>query len=303
MSKAIIHGAGGGILSEDLTATAANVMTGKTYVGYDTGDDIGTGTLALTGTSAAAQVLNGYTFYNTNPQSKLTGTMTNRGAVIQSLAINGTYTIPQGYHSGAGYVTQSITTKSAATYTPSTSAQTIASGQYLSGIQTIAAIPSNWYNVNTQQTVFSYGSYGTVASLGAYGATTGSNSTSVAWTSDSSIPATISSGGINFATTRPNLQRIFRAKIPSALKYLRFSMTIISSTSVRQGSVCVIRPTTLIPFAVPAFSFNSGVTTNTFTFDLSSYMTTLTDGWFLGIYFPYNTEIGIYSMELSPTAF
>ena len=39
-------------------------------------------------------------------------------------------------------VTGSITSKEAQTYTPSTSAQTIAAGQYLSGAQTIAAVPT-----------------------------------------------------------------------------------------------------------------------------------------------------------------
>src|SRR5690606_29792153 len=75
-------------------------------------------------------------FSNEN-DTDLVGTMTNRGAVSQSLPINGSYTIPEGYHNGSGKVTQSITTKAAATYTPSTSNQTIAAGQYLSGTQTI----------------------------------------------------------------------------------------------------------------------------------------------------------------------
>ena len=63
--------------------------------------------------------------------------MTNNGSVSKTLSINGSYTIPAGYHDGTGKVTQSITTKAAATYTPGTSNQTIASGQYLSGTQTI----------------------------------------------------------------------------------------------------------------------------------------------------------------------
>ena len=39
-------------------------------------------------------------------------------------------------------VTGSITSKEAQTYTPSSSEQTIAAGQYLSGAQTIAAVPT-----------------------------------------------------------------------------------------------------------------------------------------------------------------
>lgn len=87
-------------------------------------------------TATAAQILSGYTAYVAG--NKTTGTMTNRGAVSQALAINGSYTIPEGYHNGAGKVTQSITTKAAATITPKTTNQTIAAGTYLSGIQTIA---------------------------------------------------------------------------------------------------------------------------------------------------------------------
>ena len=83
----------------------------------------------------ASQVLTGYQGWVNG--SKISGTMANNGSVSKTLSINGSYTIPAGYHDGTGKVTQSITTKAAATYTPGTSNQTIASGQYLSGAQTI----------------------------------------------------------------------------------------------------------------------------------------------------------------------
>ena len=60
------------------------------------------------GTATAAQVLSGYTFTNASTVGA-TGTMSS---------------------------------KSAATYTPGDSAQTIAAGQYLSGVQTISAVPT-----------------------------------------------------------------------------------------------------------------------------------------------------------------
>lgn len=44
-----------------------------------------------------------------------TGTMVNNEAVSATLGINGTYTIPKGYHNGSGKVTQSVTTRG--TYT------------------------------------------------------------------------------------------------------------------------------------------------------------------------------------------
>lgn len=59
----------------------------------------------LTGNATEGQVLSGQTFYSTDPENKLTGTMTNRGAVSGSVAAGGTYTIPAGYHNGSGKVT------------------------------------------------------------------------------------------------------------------------------------------------------------------------------------------------------
>lgn len=91
---------------------------------------------AVSGNAVAGDVLSGKTFASASGVNQ-SGTMVNNGAVNQTLAINGTYTIPSGYHNGSGKVTQSITTKGAATYTPGTSNQTISSGQYLTGTQTI----------------------------------------------------------------------------------------------------------------------------------------------------------------------
>lgn len=79
--------------------------------------------------------------------AKLMGTMPIRGAVNQSLAPNGTYTIPQGYHNGSGKVVQNLETKAAQTYTPGTANQAIPAGRFLTGAQTILGdanlIPAN----------------------------------------------------------------------------------------------------------------------------------------------------------------
>ena len=85
------------------------------------------------------KVLSGYDYIDGDGNQKV-GTMTNRGAVSQSLAINGTYTIPEGYHNGGGKITQTVTTKVATTYGAKTSDQTIAAGQYLSGAQIIKKV-------------------------------------------------------------------------------------------------------------------------------------------------------------------
>ena len=92
-------------------------------------------------TATAEYLLANLTMYVNN--LKVTGTMVNNGAVNQALAVNGTYTIPKGYHNGSGKVMQSLTTKAAQTYNPSTVAQTITAGQYLTGAQIIAAITGN----------------------------------------------------------------------------------------------------------------------------------------------------------------
>lgn len=87
------------------------------------------------GTATPSQVLSGYTIGTDS--GILNGSMINRGTVGSTIAINGTYTIPQGYHDGNGKVTQSVSTKSAQTYTPRATNQTISANQYLTGAQTI----------------------------------------------------------------------------------------------------------------------------------------------------------------------
>lgn len=126
-------------------ALVANAITG---MGVSTTQDetfatmaehisqIFTGTDVSDTTSSQEQVLAGEVFYDANGKRTL-GTMTNRGSVRKKLEVNETYNIPAGYHNGEGTITQSIPTKGATNYTPSTSAQTIAAGQYLTGPQTI----------------------------------------------------------------------------------------------------------------------------------------------------------------------
>lgn len=108
MGLAYIEGAGGGgVRSSDVTASAADILTGKYDLTAQSDDEV------------------------------VQGTMPNNGTVNHSLPINGSFTIAKGYHSGSGKVTQSITTKAASTYYATTSDQTISSGQYLSGNQVI----------------------------------------------------------------------------------------------------------------------------------------------------------------------
>ena len=94
-----------------VTATAADTLTGKVFV-------ISDGTVT-------------------------TGTMANNGAVTKALdAATTSYTIPKGYHSGAGKVSVTVETKEV---TPTKAAQEIvpSTGKLLSKVS-VAAIPNNY---------------------------------------------------------------------------------------------------------------------------------------------------------------
>ena len=149
---------GGGADLDAVTASAGDVLAGKVIVGPD-GEPL-TGTLALSGNASDGQVLSGQTYYNTDAKTKRTGTMPNKEAVNQSLAINGSYTIPEGYHNGNGKVTQSVKTKGAQTFTPGRSNQSIGANQWLSGAQTIMGDP-NLKPENIKKGVPIFGNVGT----------------------------------------------------------------------------------------------------------------------------------------------
>ena len=59
------------------------------------------------GDALPAEVLSGKTF--TNDNGAQTGTMTNNGAVTQTLSVGQSYTIPEGYHNGYGVISASNT--------------------------------------------------------------------------------------------------------------------------------------------------------------------------------------------------
>lgn len=134
-------------------------------------------------------------------------------------------------------ITGSIPSKGAATYTPSTVTQTIAAGQYLSGVQTINPIPSNYYNINANQTVFKDGSYGVIGSLGACIA-----SSQNPWKSDGLAASTS-----NSRLTIPSVMVsgasavIFRGSIPSNYKYIKITQGVSIYTGMQ---VHIINPGT-----------------------------------------------------------
>ena len=96
-------------------------------------------------TAEASQVLATKIFVNANG-SIVTGTMVNNGAVNQTISVaSPSYTVPSGYHSGAGVVSIIAEESSAI---PSTSSQEVVptSGKVLSKV-TVEAIPSNFADV------------------------------------------------------------------------------------------------------------------------------------------------------------
>ena len=102
-------------------------------------------------TAVAGDVLTGKIFVAADG-TVVTGSMTNNGAVSKTL--DGTtvsYTIPKGYHSGAGKVTITLETK---TVTPTKAAQDIVptAGKVLSKV-TVAAIPDNYIDTTDADAV------------------------------------------------------------------------------------------------------------------------------------------------------
>ena len=169
MGEYLIIRSGGGTNTSGATAIAARVLSGYTCCVNDskitgTMTNQGTKTASLnaggsytipagyhsgsgkvtanalsgqtSGTATASRILSGGTAWVNG--SKLTGTMTNRGAISQKLAANGSCTVPAGWHNGSGKVTQSLTTQGAKTVTPATSNQTAcAASRWTTGAITI----------------------------------------------------------------------------------------------------------------------------------------------------------------------
>ena len=93
--------------------TIANAVTSN---GVPTAENASPSTIATNigkiradGTATKDQILSGQTAWVN--KVKVTGTMTNRGGVVKTLAVGGQYTIPKGYHDGTGVVTNGVTNK------------------------------------------------------------------------------------------------------------------------------------------------------------------------------------------------
>ena len=88
--------------------TAGKLLKGQSVLGITGTGETTCPTLASqtsSATAGAGDILSGKTAYVNG--NKITGSMTNKGAVSETISPGGTYTIPAGYHNGSGKVTAS----------------------------------------------------------------------------------------------------------------------------------------------------------------------------------------------------
>lgn len=142
-------GGGGGASSDDCTLMRAAVPKGLTAVTADSDDEALEGTLDTEATLSDSQALSGQTYLKFNPQTKLfekrIGDMANKGAWNGSVAMNGTVTIPAGYHNGSGKVTGPAITNRG-NYGGTGNSR----GNDTSGQRMWVKVPGGYYNENAQ---------------------------------------------------------------------------------------------------------------------------------------------------------
>ena len=162
--------------------TADTVAANKLLSGYTAHDKSGasiTGTCnydAYTSdaTASADEILATKTAYKNG--AKLTGSMTNRGAVTGTItAVNGEYTIQQGYHDGSGKVSISSTEQAKIIATNIRSGVTILGVEgSMSGSESVKATSASITPYTTSQTI-------TPSDLGDYNSITQINIAAIAF--------------------------------------------------------------------------------------------------------------------------
>lgn len=103
-------GGGGGATSDEVTAKKEDVLTGKTTITADSNNTV------------------------------VSGTMPNNGAFNRTLGINGSITIPKGFHNGTGKISQNVQTRAGETFYPAGYNMTVSKNQWLTGDLIVHAI-------------------------------------------------------------------------------------------------------------------------------------------------------------------
>ena len=200
MGECLIIRGGGGTDTSNATATASVVLSGYTcYVndqliagsmpvqtlnqklgaggsvtipaGYYDGSSsvISTSTLAeeTAANATAAQILSWYTAWVNG--GLVQGSMVNWGNTGATLAVNGVYWIPAGWHAGAGVVNQSLAVHWGGTYTPNTGNQVMCWAGWYTGGNIVVLGSSNLIASNIVYGVNIFGVTGTYRPTIQYG--------------------------------------------------------------------------------------------------------------------------------------
>lgn len=106
------------VTSDEATSTLNDVVKGKTALTSDSKDELGLGTLELTGTTNPAHVLKGDTFYSIDPHNKETGTMPKNPAQNKALNCGQSHVVPAGYTPGGTVTANSLASQTAGNLVP-----------------------------------------------------------------------------------------------------------------------------------------------------------------------------------------
>ena len=142
----------------NIGTTSQTLNAGGSYTipkGYHDGTGkvtVSTLSSQTSGTATASDIVSGKTAWVNG--TKITGNITKITSSTEILPVNGSYTIPKGYHSGNGVITQNIETLEAQTVASAFSPQIIqTTGKYMTGDITITGINAlNYQRVDTPVT-------------------------------------------------------------------------------------------------------------------------------------------------------